>query len=450
MLERCCRLRQDSRVAVDNPASVERVLDERRDHELLGTKEDDWLDFKSQPYVLKTPKQKWELAKDVAALANLPDGGCVVIGIKTLKDPYDFEDKADEVAPFPCTLLNVMTCREVIQKTVYPLIRGLRIRLFPREKGECLAIIIVPPQEQDDGRFLVNRVINEEGHPVTEAFAVPVRDGARTAWETVGQVHRDIADGRRSRREIPSLSDESVAEPVADVSSETLVDRATSLEAYMGWEEQPTLMLAAWPVRKIDRVPHLYDEGGIRGNFENPPQLRDAGFGIGWRAEARVEGGALVAADSHRIRWLNRDGSFFVAARADQEFLCRTSSRNMTPRPLLVNHVVLVEFTYVFDLFHHQVLAPVVPGPWRLGQVVLGARSRPWSMLLGPRANYAFHDEGRPPSEDIWVQTVASSVDPAFDAFALVARFYDLFGVGERDIPFAIGNRIDPEQLLSL
>ena len=36
------------------------------------------------PYVLGTPKGKWELAKDVAGLANL-GGGLLVIGVGTEK-----------------------------------------------------------------------------------------------------------------------------------------------------------------------------------------------------------------------------------------------------------------------------------------------------------------------------------------------------------------------------
>ena len=48
---------------------------------VLGTPESSWVDFKDpRAYTLDTDLRKWELAKDVAAMANA-DGGLLVIGI---------------------------------------------------------------------------------------------------------------------------------------------------------------------------------------------------------------------------------------------------------------------------------------------------------------------------------------------------------------------------------
>jgi len=234
-----------------------------------------------------------------------------------------------------------------------------------------------------------------------------------------------------------------------DLTDDALMLRAGALEQYMDWGDRPTLMLAAWPGHDVDRIARFYEEDGIRGRLENPPQLRDAGFGIGWRAVARSEGGALVATDSHRIRWVEPNGSLFVAATADQEFLCRTSGRVTTPRPLAVSHIVLIEFTYLFCLFQHVALSAAIDGTWRLAIVVCGAESRPWKLRLGPRG-HVFAGELRPPSADTWVKKLVSTDDPGRDAYALVARFYDLFGVGEGQIPFVADGAIDPDQLRNL
>jgi hypothetical protein len=55
------------------------------------------------PYVLGTPKGKWELAKDVAGLANL-GGGLLVIGVGTKKKEGNFSEIASELRPAPVGL----------------------------------------------------------------------------------------------------------------------------------------------------------------------------------------------------------------------------------------------------------------------------------------------------------------------------------------------------------
>ncbi|MDQ6946022.1 MAG: ATP-binding protein [Actinomycetota bacterium] len=434
--------------APSSPDEVEALLHGKRETELLNAEEQDWIDFKQSPYVLKDARHKWELAKDVAALGNLASGGCIVIGVKTVKDEVDFEERASGITAFPCSMVDGDEYRKAIDAHVYPFLRGLRILRFQRDDG-CLAIILVPPQGDDDVPFLLKRVVDESGAEIA-AFAVPTRDGARTRWEPVGQIHRDLADGRHSRRTSPGGDAPTQPALLPEVTVETLLDQARTLEAYMEWNDHPTLMLAAWPSHKVERIPHFNDEDGIRGQFEDPQGIRDSGFGIGWRATATSDGGALVANDSHRVRRLSPDGSFSVAASADEEFLARTSSRNTTPRPLLVNQTVLIEFSFVFCKFVHDVLAPAVDGEWQLGLVVLGAHSRPWKLRLGPPSTHPWPNELRDPSDDEWVRTAHSSGDPGRDAYQLVARFYDLFGLGENQIPFATGNSIDPDQIRNI
>ena len=63
---------------------IEAALNAGDEHRLIDESESEVLDFKEQPYVLITDKGRWELAKDVAALAN-SGGGCLVIGVGTIK-----------------------------------------------------------------------------------------------------------------------------------------------------------------------------------------------------------------------------------------------------------------------------------------------------------------------------------------------------------------------------
>ncbi|MFF1569806.1 helix-turn-helix domain-containing protein [Streptomyces sp. NPDC058293] len=58
------------------------ALDAHEPLSLLGLRETQWLDAKGGPYQLANPRSVEELAKDVAAFANV-GGGLIVIGIAT-------------------------------------------------------------------------------------------------------------------------------------------------------------------------------------------------------------------------------------------------------------------------------------------------------------------------------------------------------------------------------
>ncbi len=241
-------------------------------------------------------------------------GGCIVLGVATKKDPDDFEEVANEIKPFPCDLVDDQKYRDTVDSFAYPPIRRLKIRQLRRDNG-CLALIVVPPQPEDDRPFLLKRVVDAEGGLV-EAFAVPTRDGRHTRWVPVGQVHRDLADARRWRRsgaapEAGKPATPARTEPLAP----RLVHRVDDVEQYMDWSDAAIYTLAAAVADPPDRIPSLYG-GALFDSFARPPELRDAGFGIGWRQEPRVENGSLVAADADfRFRRLEPNGFFLVAAR---------------------------------------------------------------------------------------------------------------------------------------
>ncbi|MCY3950021.1 MAG: hypothetical protein OXF61_12565, partial [Acidimicrobiaceae bacterium] len=110
---------------------IRAVLEEGRDEELIGLAETDWLDFKDQPYALHAAnpgeqlQHAWELAKDVAAMANNPHGGCIVIGVRTKPDPLNSEDIADSIRHFPCGLLDVKRYTDAVEAHSYPALRVL-------------------------------------------------------------------------------------------------------------------------------------------------------------------------------------------------------------------------------------------------------------------------------------------------------------------------------------
>lgn len=87
--------------------------------QLIGTIEDECLEAKEAPYTLGVTRQKQELAKDVSAMANA-DGGVILLGFRTARDPKTAGDRIIEVRPFPCDLLNADQYRKVLGEWVYP------------------------------------------------------------------------------------------------------------------------------------------------------------------------------------------------------------------------------------------------------------------------------------------------------------------------------------------
>lgn len=434
-------------MAVGTPDELNALLAEGRETELRGMAEQDWLDFKGQPYILKIEKHRWELAKDVANMASNPTGGCLALGFVTKKDPDDFEEILEEINPFPGELVNDKEYREAIDSFVYPQIRSIQIRQHRRET-QFLALIVVPPQEDDDRPFILKRQVTTDGG-IIDAFAFPSRDGSQTRWLSVGQVHRDLSDGRRSRRSsLPSVAaPPRRAPPGGEVAARLhmLVDGA---ERFMDWADTAVYALAAVPANPPDRIRDFYGNN-IAAKFFDPPRLRDAGFGIGWTHAPQVEEGSLVASDSRRYRRLDPDGFFISVTNANDEFLGRSNRRSQAPAAVRVNTTVLVEYTYEFCRFTSSALAPAVGTDWSLVLLVRGARTRPWRLVLGPR-NASFTDEFRLPSSDDWERHVVASLDPERDAFEVLARFYDLFSLPESEIPFSQDRRVNPEEIVAL
>jgi predicted HTH transcriptional regulator len=97
---------------------------------LIGCGESDQLEFKAEPYVLNTERQKQELAMDVCSLANAT-GGAIVIGIKTTKSGLHATDIATELRPFPASLHEPERIAAVLMDWIYPPLDSLGLEWIP-------------------------------------------------------------------------------------------------------------------------------------------------------------------------------------------------------------------------------------------------------------------------------------------------------------------------------
>ena len=435
---------------------IEHLLESGAEAALVGESETDHLDFKEQPYRLNTDREKWELAKDVAALANA-GGRCLVIGIATTTPGEREEEIASEIKPFPAPLGDIKRHRDAIDATagVYPVLRNIRIHKYSRPDNKALMLIRVPPQQEDDLPFMVIRMVEgDEKRGV--GIGVPFRSGAHTFWEPPGQLHRDLSDGRRLRRVGASLPPTAVptSQPHAQSLEDLSRERLTSIEQYMGWTEAPTLLLAAVPkLRQRIPIEGFFDPDKIRGCVQSPPEIRWAGFSLAWPRDPENVDGALVNATPDRnVLWVEPDGTCFAAATGAQSFLTRSGGTRVAqePEPRAINPTVLVEWTYLFCLFVRECLADAVEGEWRLVARLRGSLSRRWPLQLRSGLSSDGWEEGSPAGLDDWYYESDATLDPAADAFTLLAQIYALFGLPQEHIPYTEAARVDPEKIKAI
>ena len=109
------------------PEQAINILKSGHFDQLIGASEDDFLECKAEPYRLDDEHQKYELAKDVSALANAK-GGVIIIGAQTERDVTHATDVIVKIRSFLSTLIKVSQYEDVVRAWVYPPIKQLEIK----------------------------------------------------------------------------------------------------------------------------------------------------------------------------------------------------------------------------------------------------------------------------------------------------------------------------------
>ena len=130
---------------------------------LLGTAESEQVDFKLSPYQLGEDRQKWELAKDVAAFANR-HGGVIVIGIECQRQLNEIAEFATSIRAVRKTSVDLPQHRGVIDQWIYPRPEGVDFRWYPPDAAEDsgLLLIDIPPQATGEP-FIVRDMRDPQG-----------------------------------------------------------------------------------------------------------------------------------------------------------------------------------------------------------------------------------------------------------------------------------------------
>jgi hypothetical protein len=160
---------------------------------LVGQPESEWMEVKAAPYRLDTDRGKLELAKDVAAFANRPEGGVIVLGLETRKNGG--KDVIRRVRLFDLALIDVSRYRNILNQYVFPPVSQMEIKALPVHGNKGFAFIRVPPQPPESKPLLVIGHL-VEGRRSTTYLSLPVRAGDSVEFRNPASLHSLLVAGR--------------------------------------------------------------------------------------------------------------------------------------------------------------------------------------------------------------------------------------------------------------
>ncbi len=426
---------------------------------LIGAVECEWLECKLAPYQVKEDLQKQELAKDVSGLANA-DGGMILIGIRTERNPTHFGDEIKEVRAFPRTLVDLNQYHDILQSWVYPPLQQVDIRWLPssvnNEKG--IVAISIPNQMTAQRPFLVTKSIDETGKRVEVVFGYVERRRENATPISVQELHALIKNGllfdslNRQYNSIQEALQQLLTEQSREKNfsleqdiQELLRDRRNEALTEAKLLTGPIFVLAAIPVEEVE-IPALFQSksADLVRLLENPPELRSDGFDLNTGESPKIIKGQLrrTVSPEYKILDLWRDGTLIFAARGDEEFLC-WGKRSRSRGPLRINPLVLSESTYLFAELSRQVFDRAQPNPreieYRLELLNMTQDGAPCGLIPAALGTFAWEfgtDIRHAPDSHVTITGRATDLNPGAVAFDLIAELYAWFGIEQDQIPY--------------
>jgi schlafen family protein len=451
------------------PSAVVDLLRTGRSAELIGQRESPQLEFKLEPYRLADDRQKYELAKDVSALANAA-GGVIVVGIRTQRDETHPWDRAVEIRPFPSDLVNAQQYGDVLQAWIYPPLEGVEIQSHPdpNRADHSLASILAPAQRPSVSPFLVAKAVSEEGRVVGSLVGYFERRGPDARPLSVHEIHGMLRDARLFRRVldervgvvtgepvVPPPLDQPQAKPAARLPDPTR-QRAAELTEVAKLAERAAYTLTATPVPYVDASEMFQAEDNpITLILRSPPKLRDMGFDLNTGQQPAIHRGQLRRAVLDGYKGLDcwRDGTLVFVATADDDFL--SWGERQAEDPLRINPVPLLESSLLFcklaSALYHLVSKPPTYVIYTLHLRRMCIGSKPPILRRGlSDSRYAGQVRAAPSCEADVAVVAGLSDSPSKAAYQLIRDVYAWFGHTYNSIPYVQGEAIDEAAIASL
>jgi hypothetical protein len=159
---------------------------------VIGQREGAAFDAKSV-YTLDSDAARFEFAKDVAAFANAPEGGLIVVGLRTRKAAHD--DMVVAAPKLAVSRSQIAALRGVITSWLFPRPVDVTIKPVVNRDGIGFILIRIPPQPPELQPIFVRRA-KLARKLSTEQITVPYRSDDKTEYWDAARLHSLIVAGR--------------------------------------------------------------------------------------------------------------------------------------------------------------------------------------------------------------------------------------------------------------
>jgi hypothetical protein len=439
---------------VQNEDELFRALETGLFQDVLGTPESDWVEFKEQPYRLDDPRQRFELAKDVSAMANVR-GGVIVIGYDTKADEVSEIEFASKLRPMPKDMFPIRRIRDIVRDLTHPSldvqcswysvdadesIRGVAAISVPR-LDERLKLAVVRAADMGDGRDPTERAIGVFRREQSDNRSVPAH--VVQEWMTIGRT--PFPELRLRSGPGHHLNDEVYPSP-----SEQLSDDLNLLRP-----ERPCMTIQSAPMESLRldwltraTIVELYNV------FLHPEQARTAGFNLDFGRDLEHLPGGGVRKVRSEAASLSLLPSGLMTLIVGYEYLgwAMGEKTRYPPHPRgAMNALALTEFTFEFCGYYARMVASAGGTTHKMVLTIhdhpIGSNVRAhlygrWDARWGA-AGSASSLTGNRGSAQIVVESRMD--DPPSTAYELLVRLYREFGHTADAVSFARDGRIDPD-----
>lgn len=457
---------------------IKGILESGDFNQLIGSVENDIIEFKGAPYQLNNEYSKQELAKDVSGLAN-SKGGLILLGVATLINPTHHGEEVTEIKLYEKSIVNIKQYHDVLSSWIYPSLNQIDVRWISSSTDSKKGIIAVeiPKQPHTKKPFLVTRTIEETGKLNTIVFGYFERKRTNVEHISIGELHSIIRNGVQ----INALTDQyeniqqilsqilsaqssegSQSISVRDVST-LRIERVSEALSAAALTSNPVFIISAIPVNNIE-VKGLFEsrDSEIVRLIEHPPEVRYGGFDIDTSSTPRIVRGLMRRAVSEKRNSLElwKDGTLIFTATGDAEFL---SWGRYTPdmNYLRINQIALIESTYLFVklsemIFSNHINTPLSEVEYVLELQNMTVNGQSCRLSSGAREAYFSSDLRRAPDTGglFAIRSSVSNFRPGKIAFELIREVYRWFGFEDDKIPYTMQiedhKEINPEAIKNI
>lgn len=224
-------------------------------------------------------------------------------------------------------------------------------------------------------------------------------------------------------------------------------------------KNERSLVLAANPMEAAElKTVFSGDSESIRRKLENPPRLREHGWGLQTLDHAKFMKGELIRVASGRmVIDLYRDGNLLLVGKVDRNFLAWSNKEDLQMHPL-----ALIELAVNFTRFYQCVIDDFRTRPeqieFRVELRNMHLNKQKTRLGSGPVGKFwPLGMGGLEAPSDTWRREILVS-SGAYNAekvaFLLIRELYLWFGHSEEAIPYtkdtADGKEIDAAQIVQI